>query len=500
MSTIARYIFISSAIFFASFGIIVSNASAQTIEVNLGIEAGAPQTVVIDGGFLQQNAIESNRNWVFLNSFSGIENLAARISDLSLNDKSGLKISYKKFASGEYLADDAASFWSYRIAANLPLSPQNTNAPAHVSWVDGERGILMLDDLLPQFSGKNNQKISARVKFDLPQDWAVISGERRTAKNVFAVENVEKAIFFIGKNWREKQITVGRDNLNLAISGDFQFSDEEAGKVAAEIFAKYRDLFGEAPSQKTQISLIRFPRQVKFGRWSAETRGANLTVLSADMPFKAQSLQRLHEQLRHEIFHLWMPNNLALTGNYDWFYEGFAVYQALKTGVNLNRIRFEDFLDTLAQAYDLDRMQTQKISLVKVSKTNKSGANNHVYARGMLAAFLCDVALLRASRGKHSVVDVLREIYRKHRFPNTMQDGNQAVLEVLRARTELKSIVEKYVEGDEKINWTADLNDAGIEQTIENSFVKLKINAKLNGRQKDLLNELGYNNWRKILR
>ena len=499
MSTITRNFFIFSAIFFA-FSSFTRCARAQTFEVNVKIDAGAPQTVVIEGEFLQPDAIVSSRNWTFLNSLAGVENLADRISDLNLSNKKSGNISVKKLAAGDFLADDAASFWNYRIAVNSPLLPQNANALAHVSWIDGKRGILMLDDLLPQFSGRDNQTISARLKFDLPKDWAVISGERRTAENVFAVENLEKAVFFIGKNWRERKITVGKDNLNLAICGDFQFSDEEAGAVAAEIFAKYRDLFGEAPSDRTQISLVRFPPSVKFGRWSAETRGANLTILSGDMPFKTQSLQKLHEQLRHEIFHLWMPNNLALSGNYDWFYEGFAVYQALKTGVDLNRIRFEDFLDTLAQAFDLDKAQTRKVSMVEASKTNASGANNQAYARGMLAAFLCDISMLRASGGKRSVADVLREIYRKHHLPNNMQDGNQAVLDALREREELKPIVEKYVEGVEKIDWAADLNDAGIEQTIENSFVKLKLKTKLTGRQKDLLNELGYNNWRKIPR
>jgi predicted metalloprotease with PDZ domain len=154
----------------------------------------------------------------------------------------------------------------------------------------------------------------------------------------------------------------------LAVSGEWQFSDAEAIKIADEIFKEYRELLGDAPVEKTQIFLMRFPKEIKFGRWAAETRGANLIVFSGDMPFKTQSLQRLHEQLRHELFHLWMPNNLALTGNYDWFYEGFTVYQALRTGISMNQIRFEDFLDTLAQAYNLDNLPGERKSLVESSR------------------------------------------------------------------------------------------------------------------------------------
>nr|MDQ3043103.1 hypothetical protein [Acidobacteriota bacterium] len=220
-------------------------------------------------------------------------------------------------------------------------------------------------------------------------------------------------------------------------------------------------------------------------------------ILSADMPFKTQSAQRLHEQLRHEIFHLWMPNNLALTGNYDWFYEGFTVYQALKTGVSMNRIRFEDYLDTLAQAYNLDNLRNRKISLVEASKNRWSGANDQIYARGMLAAFLCDVALLGQSKGKRSISQVFQEIYRQHRASNAPEDGNAAILKILKNYTELAPIVEKYIAGAEKINWEANLESVGIEAKEENFITKLAVKMKPTGKQKDLLDKLGYNNWRK---
>ena len=216
------------------------------------------------------------------------------------------------------------------------------------------------------------------------------------------------------------------------------------------------------------------------------------------MPFKTLSLQRLHEQLRHELFHLWIPNNLALTGNYDWFYEGFTVYKALKTGVQTNQIRFEDFLDTLSQAYKIDDFQTPSISLIEASKNRWNGANSQVYSRGMLVAFLCDVALLRQSKGKHSIDDIFREIYGKYRIPNELQDGNTAILSVLGNYTELRTIVENYIKGVSKIDWTSDLESIGIEMSKTDFSINLNVKSKLDKRQKDLLNKLGYNNWRKI--
>jgi len=472
----------------------VSGIVAQQIEVGIKVNADSVEAN-IEGNFLAENTLQSNRNWAFLNSLASVENLGERISDLKLKNDRGQNIVVKKFAPGEYLAEEAAAVWSYKI--NLD-SPKNPNAMAHVSWLANERGIFILSDLLPQFAGNDNLPVSAQVKFNLPKDWTIITGEKQIAENVFAVENIDKSIFLVGKNWRVKEISGGEDKLSFSISGNWQFSDEEAHKTAADIFAEYSKLFGDIPNKRIQISLVHFPAEIKFGRWEAETRGANLTILSSDMPFKTLSLQRLHEQLRHELFHLWIPNNLALSGNYNWFYEGFTVYQALKTGVKMNQIRFEDFLDTLSQAYNLDNLQTQKISLLEASKNRWSGAGNaQVYARGMIVAFLCDVALLRDSRVKKSVSDIFENIYKTYRLPNKPQDGNAAILNVLNKYGELNFVVEKYIKGTEKINWQADLESAGIETSEENSFTRLATKAKLNGRQKDLLGELGYNNWRK---
>jgi predicted metalloprotease with PDZ domain len=211
------------------------------------------------------------------------------------------------------------------------------------------------------------------------------------------------------------------------------------------------------------------------------------------MPFRTQSLQRLHEQLRHEMFHLWIPNGVNLSGNYDWFYEGFALYASLKMAVALNRIRFEDFVDTLTRAQAIDSHQTNRLSLLDASVKRWNGADTYVYARGMLTAFLCDVLLLHNSRGKRSLNDILREFYAKHRFPNPRMDGNTAALSILQNNRELGPIIDNYIKASGKFAWEPELLLAGLE--IRNG---LSVMSKLNGRQKDLLDALGYNNWRKL--
>jgi len=472
-----------------------SALSAQIIEAKIKIEAKSPTVIEIQGVNLDANSLQNANNFSFASSYAGIENLGERISDVGLSDENKRKIEFKKLVAGEFLAEKPFVFWNYKVKADVAA---NYAAMARVSWVSAEQGILMFGDLLPQFTAKNNEKIRAKVSFELPEDWKIASSEKKSGENTFEVSDIEKAVFYVGKNWREQEISVGDSNLNFIISGERQFSDAEAFQMASEIFGFYLKMFGAIPNQNAHIFLGKFPPEAKFGRWEAETRGANITIISAEMPFKTQSLQRLHEQLRHEIFHLWMPNNLNLSGNYDWFYEGFALYQALKTGVAVNRLRFEDFLDTLARAHSIDTLQSQRVSLIEASKNRWSGANTQVYARGMLVAFLCDIAALRASKGKNSIADIFQQIYQTHRQPNPQKEGNSAITGILQTREELRPIIEKYIKGAENIVWRTDLETFGIESAEENFQTKLKVKAKLNNRQKDLLDKLGYNNWRKL--
>ena len=148
-------------------------------------------------------------------------------------------------------------------------------------------------------------------------------------------------------------------------------------------------------------------------------------------------------------------------------------------------------------ADDADRMNKRRASLLEAARSRWSGAASQVYVRGMLVGFLTDLAMLEASKGKRSLTDLLREVYTRHRKPNPRAEGNAAVLAILGSRPELQPIVAKYIKGTDDIEWKAALDAAGISVSTVNSSSKLSVVPKPGGRQKELLDKLGYNNWRK---
>jgi predicted metalloprotease with PDZ domain len=466
---------------------------AQDLEVKIKL---LPQSrISIEGKMLDKALIFNKLN--FLENYADVSGIASRIESLKCYDEKNSEIQLKKISQSEFESNQQINSWKYEV--KIEISQVVTDA-AHVSWISENQGLLMFNDLLPQFSS-NDKKISAKISLELPQNWKVSTSEDRINGNSYDVKNIENAVFLVGNNWREKTIQVGKANLNYVTAGDWAFSDHEAAEMINSIISEHKKTFGEIPTVKPQIILLPFPQSnVSADRWRAETRGVTVTIISGVIPQKNVALQRLHEQLRHEIFHLWLPNAVNLSGNYAWFYEGFTIYQSLKTGVELNQIRFEDYLNTLSRAYDIVRrdLNGQNLSLIEASQMRWAGANNYIYAKGLLVAFLCDVAMLRETKGRRSIKDVFRTVYQKHRASAQIQDGNSAITGILKSYPELTSIVQNYIEGRSGIDWREYLEAAGIESESATA-TQLKVKTNLSGRQKDLLDDLGYNQWRKLL-
>jgi predicted metalloprotease with PDZ domain len=460
---------------------------AQDMEAK--IKVVSPSRVIVEGKFLEPRYAEE-KNWTFLQSYADVNDLGKRINKLEIFDDQGQEVIVKKFAPGIYTAKSGAARWQYEI----DLKPLNeATSAAHVSWLTPDGGLLMPEDLLPRLTVGEGEKISAKLTLELPPDWKIRTTDNREEGGRYNIDDVSRSVFAVGKQWRETSAQQGSAQITFITTGDWQFTDEQALTAAQSILEEHRRVFVEMPAARIQIIISPFPREADFGRWRAETRGASVVVLSSQMPFKTQAINRLREQLRHELFHLWIPNKLALRGNYDWFFEGFTLYRALKTGGRMNQIRFSDVLDTLGRAYTLNELEKKDLSLIEASKRRWDGNFDFVNSRGMIVAFLCDLALLRESKGRRSLTEIFRELYRKYDDSKPEQDGTSAILEILKAHPELRPIVAKYVEGKEKIDLAPALADFGLETQTAGGDTIIKIKSRLTGRQKELLGRLGLN-------
>ncbi|HEY9281982.1 MAG TPA: hypothetical protein VIP46_00875 [Pyrinomonadaceae bacterium] len=456
-------------------------AKARSVEASIEVVSLAPPRVKIQG---RRNAPATA--WSFRNAHAGMLGLAERVENFSLADERESPVPVRKLAPGEYEAARPAARFAYEVRLDPPAD--NNNA-AHVSWLTPTHGLLMTGDLLPLPHGR------ARLHLIPPRGWQT-TAPPVTAPGTFGVGDAASAVFLVGPNVREQRAKVRGAELSVAFAGDWPFEDGEAVEIATQIFNEHARSFGGAPGADPTVIIAPHPRPSAASQWSAEARGRTVTLLIGRAPTRQSALARLAGPLAHELFHLWVPNGLALSGDYDWFYEGFAVYQSLRVGVRLGHQNFNDHLDALARTYDSYRREAARdnLSLLDASSRRWSGSNALVYHKGALVAFLYDLELRRRTNGKRTLDDALRDLFRRNSTSTATADGNTAVTAALEAALAAETdFTRRYVRSVHRIDLAEELRPHGLNVITGQGRTRIIVSESLSGSQRALLRQIGYN-------
>jgi predicted metalloprotease with PDZ domain len=479
----------------ALLGCLASAVKAQQVNVTVSVIPGSPGHVVIEG------SCEPTKVWSFRNEYAGVSELGSRVEALKLFDPAGTEIRVRKIAPGQFEAATAAARFHYEVSLAAPAQPSNA---ARASWLNKERGLLMLADLLPVSQSRAaNSREGVKVLFKLPAFCAVYSNEKENAQGEFEVA-ADRAVFAVGTHLRSSHTNVSGTTFGLVTDGEWAFADGEALKLVADVLKINHEVFGAMPSKQGTLILLPFPQPAAVSTWSAETRGSTVTLLMGKLPSKTAALSQLSVPLTHELFHLWVPNALALAGDYDWFYEGFTVYQAARTAVRLGLLTFQEFLNAIARAYDAyaAAVDHDRWSLVEASKRRWTVGAPSVYSKSMVVAFLYDLKLRHQSHGKHSLDDVYRKMFQDYRSPDAGSnrvaggqgtDGNDAAANALAGDSGTQGFVRLFIRDAVTISLASELSPFGLRVETFGLRTRLSVSEQLSKPQRDLLRELGYN-------
>ena len=492
-----------------------SIVNAQQMSVVIRVQLDAPARVLIEGERAPTTV------WSFRDSYAGVLGLGARVSGMQLFDTSGAEIQTHRIAPGQFEAAKPASRFRYEVSLDRPGRASDA---AFVSWLNSERGLLMLGDLLPlpntspakssqsgfarNQSNRDDDLGQAKVRISLPEGWAVYTNGSEYGQSDFRISNIGRAVFAVGKHLRVSRTTISKNALDLVIDGEWAFTDGDALEMATKVLKSHLDVFGVGPGKQPTLILFPFPQTVGADKWSGETRGSTVTLLMGKFPSKTAALAQLGVPLTHELFHLWVPNGLALDADYDWFYEGFTVYQAARAAVRLELLTFQEFLNAIARAFDAyaNGADRDRWSLIEASQRRWTTGGSVVYQKSMLVAFLFDLKLLSQSRGKRSLDDVYREVFRRYRLveppsaPSTTQasgiaDGNQAVLAVIEGTPGMQEFAGSFIRRAAAIDLSSELATFGLRVERLGLRTRISVSETLTRRQRDLLRELGYNDY-----
>lgn len=456
-------------------------AAARPAEVKVTLVSEAPARVRVEG-----ERGEAATAWSFRNSHASAFGLAARVENLSLSDAAGSPVPARRLAPGEFTSEREATRFAYEVKLDPPAFVADA---AHASWLADGRGLLMLGDLLPL------RLKAARVRFELPPDWLTRAAEPRDPSGVYTVSEIEQAVFAVGRGLRVKAVRVNNLYLHFVTAGEWAFGDDEAVDAAGDILGIYLKVTGAPPREAAMLALLPPPGNVAGNVWNAETRGGTVALISGRLPSKLAALAQLNGALSHELFHLWVPNALALEGQYDWFYEGFTNYQALRVGLRRGQLTFQNYLEAVARAFDGYKAArgAGESSLPEASRRRWSGANAFIYHKGMLVAALYDLELMRRTAGKNSLEDVYRQLFQRHGPGAARQEGNRAVIDALGSMPSMRDFTGRHVEGSAPVELSAALAPYGL--TIEPGGVRtrLAVVTSPDRAQRELLRKLGYN-------
>lgn len=462
----------------------VGSVKAQAIVARISVVSSVPARVSIDA-----HLANPTRTLSFRNTYAGILGLGERIEAIESFGAGGEPVQIQKLAAGEFRAAQKSSRFRYEVNLAQPSRPAQMS---HVSWLNADHGLMFLADLLPQRTDHNSFS-SVVISIDVPNGWIAASNLKAEGSQ-FTTDDPDTAVFLISRSLREKRQSLGTHALSVITSGKWSLSEDDLIKTSTKILQHYSGITGFKLRNNAVLMLIPYAGETGPENWTAETRGNVVVLLLGKNASRKKVLSQLGFVLSHEMFHLWVPNSLSFTGDYDWFFEGFTLYQALRTDLRLGYISFDDFLNTMARVYDayLSSPDSRLYSLIEASERRWTTQSSMVYDKGMLVAFIYDLSLAKATDCKGSLDNVYAELFR---LPASGQrSANQTIIKVLTEHEGLKSFARDYVETASMINLDSILPAYGIVLQPGNSSsasTKLSLARDLNKTQRKLLACLG---------
>lgn len=462
----------------------IATINAQTLNARISVVSTAPARIKIEARLPDTTTTLS-----FRNTYAGVLGLGERIETVEGLKDNNKRIPLQRLTPGEFKSLEGFSRFAYEVNLVGPSRPADLS---HVSSLNPYYGLLMMSDLLPQSLKDSSAFTSALIDVDVPNGWT-ISANIPKAGSQFSTDHPETAVFLVGPSLHEKRQRLATNNLSILTVGDWPFSDNDATKIAGKILAEYSRLTRFDLKQKVVLMLVPYPGDVGPQNWSAETRGNAVVLLLGRNARRKSVLSRLGIVLSHELFHLWVPNSLKLEGDYDWFFEGFTLYQALRLDLRLGLISFQDYLETIAGVYDSYRsaLDRDRLSLVEASQLRWTTSASLVYEKGMLVAFIYDLTLRKVTDCQASLDDVYAELFRL--APTGQRSANETIIGALSEREGLKTFARDYVESATQIDLETILPGYGIQvRSSASQATELVPGHDLDKTQRALLGCIGY--------
>jgi predicted metalloprotease with PDZ domain len=240
---------------------------------------------------------------------------------------------------------------------------------------------------------------------------------------------------------------------------DYQFKDKrslelepEITRIISKTFLLFTEFFGGLPRDELGETYSDFSVHFKHGKHlggEADPKIVMITWNENEM-FGFASWQTL---LIHELFHLWNAESFRYQdGREQWFNEGVSEFYTYKTALQLGLISSNDMLSiaTSPVGFYISSVGLGEISMREAGATNQAKFDNYflVYHGGWLAAMILDHDIRKQTKGKRSLDDLMRWLYKNYQRNEklyAMDDLLDGLLEVTGINYD--SFFKAYIDG-----------------------------------------------------
>ncbi|MBX7051967.1 MAG: PDZ domain-containing protein [Flavobacteriales bacterium] len=274
-----------------------------------------------------------------------------------------------------------------------------------------------------------------QLQFNLPNDYQIASGLSKISKHICTASSYDDLAdcpLIASDTIKNLSYSAHGILFQIWIQGDLKTDEERLIREFTAFTNAHFDIFGNIPCDEYHF-LLHFPPY--FIRHGVEHHNSTVIAMGPAADFQGESqFKDLLAISCHELFHTWnvkcirpvemMPYDFSQE-NYSrlgYVYEGVTTYygdQLLWRCGSINDAEWFAELEDRIQTY-MDNHGRFNLSVADSSfDTWLDGYNSgipwrkvSIYNEGLLIACMCDLEILKASSGRYSLDDVMRDLYR----------------------------------------------------------------------------------------
>jgi len=354
------------------------------------------------------------------------------------------------------------------------------------SYVDQFQAFLHGVSVFMYADGYQSQK--CKVAFEKPNTWQKITvALPMNGESEYEAENYDllaDSPFAIG-NHDIIEFTASGIKHRVAMLGEGNYDSEKIKTDFTKIIEKEYSIFNDHPSPEYVI----FIQNVEAGGGGLEHLNSQTSVITRWAYTNDAKYKAFLALMAHEYFHLWNVKRLRPIelGPFDytkevytnmlWIAEGFTAYYDDLFLKRCEIYKDDEYLGIIATTLNkIENLPGNKVQSLAMSSfdawiklyipdENSDNSSVSYYSKGMLAALVIDLEIIKRTNGKKKLDDVLRYLYTeyyKNKKRGFTEEEFAAALEMV-AGSSFNDLLNNVVYTTNPIDYAKYFNYVGIE-------------------------------------